>query len=96
MVRSDYRIGVPSAGAWVERLNSDAEAYGGSGVGNGGLVELCHVIPPARENRDGERRTYTYAEFQRFVTRCAQGLHLVLRLRDHPVLDVEGRGHAPQ
>jgi len=39
VVRRDYRIGVPKAGAWVERLNSDAEAYGGSGVGNSGLVE---------------------------------------------------------
>jgi len=33
MVRGDYRVGVPSAGTWAVRLNSDAEAYGGSGVG---------------------------------------------------------------
>ncbi len=30
--RTDYRIGVPSAGAWVERLDSDAAAFGGSGL----------------------------------------------------------------
>jgi 1,4-alpha-glucan branching enzyme len=34
--RHDYRVGVPLGGHWVERLNSDAGEYGGSGVGNGG------------------------------------------------------------
>ncbi len=38
VVRTDYAIGVPSAGAWVERFNSDAAAYGGSGIGNQGMV----------------------------------------------------------
>ncbi len=33
--RHGYRIGLPSAGRWTEILNTDAEAYGGSGVGNG-------------------------------------------------------------
>jgi 1,4-alpha-glucan branching enzyme len=33
-----YRIGVAAAGQWRERLNSDAAAYGGSGLGNGGEV----------------------------------------------------------
>jgi len=38
VVRDGYRIGVPFAGHWREVLNSDAEIYGGSGVGNcGGL-----------------------------------------------------------
>ncbi len=33
-----YRIGLPHAGWWTEILNTDAESYGGSGVGNlGGL-----------------------------------------------------------
>jgi 1,4-alpha-glucan branching enzyme len=36
MVRRDYRVGVPFAERWLERLNSDALEYGGSGVGNGG------------------------------------------------------------
>jgi 1,4-alpha-glucan branching enzyme len=36
MVRHDYRIGVPSAGFYEELLNSDAEIYGGSNVGNEG------------------------------------------------------------
>ena len=36
--RQNYRVGVPSGGAWKEILNSDAPLYGGSGVGNfGGL-----------------------------------------------------------
>ncbi|GAA2062201.1 1,4-alpha-glucan branching protein GlgB [Leifsonia soli] len=33
-----YRIGLPFAGEWEELLNTDAEAYGGSGVGNLGSV----------------------------------------------------------
>jgi 1,4-alpha-glucan branching enzyme len=33
-----YRIGLPRGGTWREVLNSDAEAYGGSGVGNSGSV----------------------------------------------------------
>ena len=33
-----YRIGMPEAGAWKEWLNTDAEIYGGSGVGNMGHV----------------------------------------------------------
>jgi 1,4-alpha-glucan branching enzyme len=36
---SGYRIGLPRGGRWREVLNTDAEAYGGSGVGNMGGVE---------------------------------------------------------
>ena len=37
--RYRYRIGMPSPGTWHEVLNSDAEVYGGSNVGNlGGVV----------------------------------------------------------
>lgn len=37
--RHNYRVGVPRAGTWLERLNSDAVAYGGTGHGNlGGAV----------------------------------------------------------
>nr|WP_312869051.1 1,4-alpha-glucan branching protein GlgB [Amycolatopsis pithecellobii] len=35
----DYRVGLPVAGRWREVVNTDAEAYGGSGVGNYGAVE---------------------------------------------------------
>jgi 1,4-alpha-glucan branching enzyme len=38
VVRGEYRIGVPAGDCWTELLNSDAEIYGGSNVGNGGLV----------------------------------------------------------
>ncbi len=34
--REGYRLGVPRGGFWREILASDAEAYGGSGVGNRG------------------------------------------------------------
>jgi 1,4-alpha-glucan branching enzyme len=35
----DYRLGLPAAGTWREVLNTDAEGYSGSGVGNLGSVE---------------------------------------------------------
>jgi 1,4-alpha-glucan branching enzyme len=37
-VRHAYRIGLPLAGAWREALNTDAQGYGGSNVGNLGRV----------------------------------------------------------
>jgi 1,4-alpha-glucan branching enzyme len=39
ILRTRYRIGVPVAGRWRERLNGDAVEYGGSGAGNLGGVE---------------------------------------------------------
>nr|WP_312861435.1 1,4-alpha-glucan branching protein GlgB [Segnochrobactrum spirostomi] len=51
--RPGYRIGLPRAGRWREILNSDAEIYGGSGVGNGGSViaveEPSHGLPASAE-----------------------------------------------
>ena len=41
--REGYRLGVPVGGTWGEIANSDAEAYGGSGVGNLGAVEASDV-----------------------------------------------------
>jgi 1,4-alpha-glucan branching enzyme len=41
--RDGYTLGVPSGGTWREIANSDAEAYGGSGVGNLGAVEASEV-----------------------------------------------------
>ncbi len=38
VTRHGYRVGVPRAGRWHERLNSDAQCYGGGGVGNFGTV----------------------------------------------------------
>ncbi|WVT81146.1 1,4-alpha-glucan branching protein GlgB [Pengzhenrongella phosphoraccumulans] len=34
----DYRLALPEGGPWREILNTDSEIYGGSGVGNLGLV----------------------------------------------------------
>jgi len=39
VVREGYRLGVPQGGKWREVLNSDSEFYGGSGVGNLGMLE---------------------------------------------------------
>jgi 1,4-alpha-glucan branching enzyme len=36
--REHFRIGVPRAGGWREILNTDAELYGGSNLGNAGYV----------------------------------------------------------
>ena len=36
--RDNYRIGLPFAGVWREIMNTDAEHYGGSGLGNWGAV----------------------------------------------------------
>jgi 1,4-alpha-glucan branching enzyme len=42
--RPGYLVGVPRAGFWKEVLNSDAEDYGGSGLGNLGGVEAVEVV----------------------------------------------------
>lgn len=36
---NDYRVGLPYGGQWEEIFNSDADMYGGSGVGNFGQAE---------------------------------------------------------
>ena len=47
--RHGYRLGVPQAGGWTERLNTDATIYGGSNMGNGGRVHAedtpSHNLP---------------------------------------------------
>ncbi|MBA3397386.1 MAG: 1,4-alpha-glucan branching protein GlgB [Deltaproteobacteria bacterium] len=40
--REGYRIGVPRGGHWREILNSDAEVYGGAGLGNRGGMNAEH------------------------------------------------------
>ena len=58
MPRADYRIGVPRPGRYRERINTDAQDYAGSGIGNAGEVHaephpmhgqpysLCLNLPP--------------------------------------------------
>ncbi|TFH14815.1 MAG: 1,4-alpha-glucan branching enzyme, partial [Acidimicrobiales bacterium] len=41
--RHNYRLGVPQGGRWAELANSDADGYGGSGVGNFGGVDTVPV-----------------------------------------------------
>ena len=47
--RYGYRLGVPHGGAWREILNTDASVYGGSNVGNGGVIDAedapSHDLP---------------------------------------------------
>jgi 1,4-alpha-glucan branching enzyme len=46
--RIGYRLGVPFGGTWRELLNTDSEAYGGSGVGNFGGVVADEVAAHGR------------------------------------------------
>jgi 1,4-alpha-glucan branching enzyme len=46
--RVRYRLGVPFGGTWRELLNTDSEAYGGSGVGNFGGVVADEVAAHGR------------------------------------------------
>jgi len=74
VVRHDYRIGVPRPGRYVERINTDAEDYGGSGIGNAGAVlaephpmhghaySLRLQLPPLRRD-DLHRRAIGVARF---------------------------------
>ncbi|HEV7345071.1 MAG TPA: 1,4-alpha-glucan branching protein GlgB [Devosia sp.] len=41
--RSGYKLPMPKAGRWVERINTDAEWYAGSNTGNQGAVEAYPV-----------------------------------------------------
>jgi 1,4-alpha-glucan branching enzyme len=43
MPQHGYRIGVPSRGHWSEILNSDADIYGGSNMGNGGGAHAAPI-----------------------------------------------------
>jgi 1,4-alpha-glucan branching enzyme len=43
--RPDYRVGLPTEGAWQEIMNTDAEVYDGTGkIGNLGQV-IAHPVP---------------------------------------------------
>lgn len=43
MLRLNYRVGVPMDGVYIERLNSDASEYSGSGCGNLGAVTADEI-----------------------------------------------------
>jgi 1,4-alpha-glucan branching enzyme len=36
--RESYRLPLPAGGRWIERVNTDAPAYGGTGQGNLGAI----------------------------------------------------------
>lgn len=58
VVRTEYRLGVPSGKDYREILNTDAQLYGGSNAGNKGLIQtekkpwtgfehsICITVPP--------------------------------------------------
>jgi 1,4-alpha-glucan branching enzyme len=49
--RLDYVIGVPEPGRYLELLNSDASLYGGSDIGNSGVIESEPVPAHGRPHR---------------------------------------------
>ncbi|MBX3735451.1 MAG: 1,4-alpha-glucan branching protein GlgB [Candidatus Didemnitutus sp.] len=51
--RANYRVGVPQPGQWTEVFNTNAEIYGGNGVGNFG----SRLAAP--EPRDGQAQSLT-------------------------------------
>ena len=48
--RSARRVGVPESGYWIERLNTDAETYGGGNRGNLGGVESQDIAASGRNH----------------------------------------------
>jgi 1,4-alpha-glucan branching enzyme len=46
--RENYRLGLPMHGRWREILNTDAEIYGGSGMGNLGMIATEEVASQGR------------------------------------------------
>ena len=48
--RHEYRVGVPLAGRYVEVINSDASAFGGSGVVNAGALETEAIAAHGKEH----------------------------------------------
>ena len=50
IVRHDYRLGVPVSGFYREIINTDAETYGGSNVGNYGGVQSENIAWMGREH----------------------------------------------
>ena len=43
VVREGYSVGVPEVGTYLEIMNSDSHLFGGSNVGNGGVV-MAHAV----------------------------------------------------
>jgi len=43
VVRYNYRLGIPEPGLYREIINTDGETYGGSNVGNLGVVQSENV-----------------------------------------------------
>ena len=48
--RENYRIGVPLPGNYREILNTDSEMFGGSNMGNGGMVRSESIVQHGRSS----------------------------------------------
>ena len=68
----DYHLALPSTGEWEELVNTDAEAYTGSGVGNLGTVTATdepHQGQPASARTSASVTTPSPAWRSRFSSR---------------------------
>ena len=50
MPRKGYELGVPEAGSYEEVLNTDSEFFGGSNMGNAGLISTLPVPKHHRQH----------------------------------------------
>jgi 1,4-alpha-glucan branching enzyme len=77
--RHRLRVGVPRAGTWFEILNSDAVAYGGSGVGNLGRALAqgtpLHGQPATLELTLPPLATVLFADFPYDLSSPPHGVH---------------------
>ncbi len=64
MVRADFTLGVPRAGSYVELLNTDSAAYGGSNIGNSGRAATheiaCDGHPQSLQLQVGPLATHVF------------------------------------
>ncbi|HUG60388.1 MAG TPA: 1,4-alpha-glucan branching protein GlgB, partial [Methylomirabilota bacterium] len=65
--RPGYRIGAPRAGRWDEVLNTDAEIYGGSNLGNAGAL----MSEPVASHGEAQSLVVTLPPLATVVLRCA-------------------------
>jgi 1,4-alpha-glucan branching enzyme len=69
VVRYGYRIGLPAAGPWEEVLNTDSGFYGGSNVGNLGVL----MAEPTSQHGQPASTHLTLPPLATLVLRLARG-----------------------
>ena len=76
-VHRDFRVRVPFAGKWREALNTDSAHYGGSNVGNNGLVETLEGSG-SRTQPDAAAARGDFSRTGIFIMRLSEGTNVRL------------------